>query len=84
MASFEDVSSRQLSLFEEDVFETPGQSKSEKLATLLATSEKKFGKKQIARASSGINPKWQMRMAYRSPHCTTNWDDIPVISLPKK
>lgn len=84
LASFEDVGSRQLSLFEEDVFETPGQSKSEKLATLLATSEKKFGKKQIAMASSGIDPKWQMRMAHRSPHYTTNWDDIPVISLPKK
>jgi DNA polymerase V len=84
LASFEDVGSRQLSLFEEDVFETAGQSKSEKLATLLATSEKKFGKKQIAMASSGINPTWQMRMAYRSPHYTTDWNDLPVISPPKK
>ena len=84
LASFEDVGARQLSLFEQDVFETASKSKSEKLATLLATSEKKFGKKQIAMASSGIDSKWQMRMSHCSPHYTTDWRDLPVISLPAK
>jgi len=80
LSSFEDTHVRQLALFEEDSLVLKELSKAEKLANLLANSEKKFGNNQISTAAAGVNPEWQMRMSYCSPHYTTNWSQLPMVS----
>ena len=39
----------------------------------------RFGKNKLFYGAMGTNPQWKMRSDKRSPHNTTNWENLPVV-----
>jgi DNA polymerase V len=81
LSGFEGIEQHQLSLFEMPEQRQIQNNKHEKIAQILANSQKRYGSKKVSCAVSEGNSGWRMRSAYRSPEYTTNWNDIPLADL---
>lgn len=65
---------RQLDLFE------PGQStRDDSLMQVVDLINARYGRNSVYIAAEGVDKKWFMRQAYKSPAYTTRWKDLPVI-----
>jgi DNA polymerase V len=51
---------------------------SDKLMSTLDAINAKMGKSTVRLASQGFNAPWKMRQDNKSPHYTTNWNDLVV------
>lgn len=76
------VSERQL---QSDLFESVDIAGAERSTARLAAVDAlntKMGKGTVRYAAEDLSQTWQPRRGSRSPHYTTNWDELPVLSSP--
>lgn len=58
----------------------PGQSaKTDQLMAVMDKINSSYGKNSIYVAAEGVQQKWSMRQAYRSPSYTSQWNELPEI-----
>ena len=58
----------------------PGQSaKTDQLMAVMDKINSSYGKNSIYVAAEGVQKKWSMRQAYRSPSYTSQWNELPEI-----
>ena len=68
----------------QQAIESLGKDDTEKQRTLMHTLDRincRFGKGTLSYAAAGVRPGWGMRQTKRSPHYTTQWDDLLTIKL---
>lgn len=61
------------------LFIKPNYESSDKLMQTLDSLNKKLGKNSIFIASQGIDKSWQSQSQKRSPHYTTDWNELPIV-----
>lgn len=54
-------------------------SKSAKLMTAMDQINKKYQRGTVKLASEGIENRWAMRRAFKSPNYTTDWKSLPIV-----
>ncbi len=65
------------------LFDTENRIKMAKITEIIDKINKEMGADTLFYASSGIDKQWQMHRDMKSPHYTTNWDDLPIVSAGK-
>jgi DNA polymerase V len=66
----------QSSLFEEGL----GKGQSGRLMKTLDTINAKYGKHTLRPAATGTQQTWRMKSENVSPHYTSHWDQLPLVS----
>lgn len=69
------------SLAQLDLFSTYDSVKEDQLMKVIDQINAKNGRKTLMFASEGVQKKWQMRQALKSPQYTTSWDDLLEIKI---
>ncbi len=77
LTDFTDKSFKQLDLFSEISEEATAQS--DNLMNVFEKINAKYGARTIHLAAEGVNQKWSMKHANKTPSYTTKWSDIPVV-----
>ena len=67
---------RQRTLFEDTV----DREKSARLMAAMDAINHTFGRGTVRCGTSGVAQGWAMRAGNRSPHYTTRWEELPVVS----
>jgi len=62
-----------------DLFHPAQSAKSEQLMTVMDKINQRHGRNTIYIAAEGVQQKWVMRQAYRSPAYTSHWDELPQV-----
>jgi len=63
-----------------DLLSDRTESKQETLMKTLDGLNKRYGANSVFYAATGIKREWQMMRKLKSPHYSTNWDELPVAS----
>lgn len=66
---------------QKDMFTAAQSQSADQLMSLLDTINQRFGRGSVQLAGEGVNKKWAMRQAYRSPSYTTKLSDLPVVVI---
>ncbi|MFT5889819.1 MAG: DNA polymerase V [Zhongshania sp.] len=64
-----------------DLFSTGQTADTDNLMNLLDSINQRFGRGTLQMAGEGIQKKWAMRQAYRSPSYTTRLSDLPTVKI---
>lgn len=70
---------KQKSLFIPPKKESKTSTHSKKLNQAIDSLNQHYGKNTLFWASSGINPRYQVRQNNRSPRYTTRWEELPMV-----
>lgn len=62
-----------------DLFSRDGGGQSEALMTVMDSINRRYGRGTLHLAAEGVEKKWRMRQAFRSPSYTTCWQDLPLV-----
>jgi DNA polymerase V len=63
-----------------DLFDTRDQARQSRLMRALDALNAEYGARTVHVGHlGGSRPAWAMRQAFRSPHYTTNWQELPVV-----
>src|SRR5690606_13425208 len=62
-----------------DMFCSGQPARADKLMDTLDAINKRYGRGTVYQAAEGVQKKWAMRQAHKSPAYTTCWREIPVI-----
>ncbi len=65
----------QLNLFTESYFK----SRNRRLTTIIDQVNEKWGNDTLHYAATGLKKPWMMKRAHKSPHYTTQWDQLRVV-----
>lgn len=72
-----DLSSKQQQQL--DLFQPVQSVKTDQLMQVVDKINQTYGKNSIYLAAEGVQKKWAMRQAYRSPSYTSRWHELPII-----
>ncbi|POP52609.1 Y-family DNA polymerase [Zhongshania marina] len=64
-----------------DLFSSGQAGDTDKLMSLLDGINRRFGRDTLQLAGEGVQKKWYMRQAYRSPSYTTRISDLPIVNI---
>lgn len=62
-----------------DMFDSTNRNKMKIVTDLIDEINEVYGKDTVFYASLGIKRTWQMKREMKSPHYTTNWDELPIV-----
>lgn len=61
------------------IFDTVNRERKKELTKTIDKINNKLGKEAVYYASSGIKRTWSMKRNLKSPHYTTNWNELPKV-----
>ena len=64
-----------------NVFENNNHQRRNSLMKVIDSINYIWGRETLKMASSGIEQDWKMKMSYRSPRYTTNWNELLTINI---
>ena len=66
---------------QQDIFQSPQSPKADELMKTLDGINRRYGRGTAFIAGEGVKKRWSMRQAHCSPHYTTNWNQLPIVSM---
>jgi DNA polymerase V len=67
-------------VYQGNFLDTCDRARSKTLMATIDTINHRLGRNSVFYAASGIRRAWAMSASMRSPHFTTDWEQLPIIN----